>query len=161
MVKSKATTVSEYLDALPDDRRAVVAAVRKVILKHLPKGYRESLSCGILTYEVPLEDLPNTYNGQPLCYAALGAQKNHYAIYLMCAYMNPKTQKVLQDGFAKAGKKLDMGKSCVRFRKLEDVPLDLIGKVTASVSKKKWIAIYEASRARTALPARPASEQVL
>jgi uncharacterized protein YdhG (YjbR/CyaY superfamily) len=149
MVKSKATTVSEYLDALPDERRAVIAAVRKVILKYLPKGYRESLSCGMPTYEVPLEDFPNTYKGQPLCYAALAAQKNHYAIYLMCAYMNPKTLKLLQDGFAKAGKKLDMGKSCIRFRKLEDVPLDLIGKVIASVPKKKWIAIYQASRTRT------------
>jgi uncharacterized protein YdhG (YjbR/CyaY superfamily) len=148
MVKTKATTVEEYLQALPEDRRAVVAAVRKVILKHLPKGYREGFSYGMPTYEVPLEACSTTYNGQPLCYASVAAQKNHYAIYLICAYMNPKAQKLLQDGFKKAGKKLDMGKSCIRFRKLEDVPLDVIGKIIASVPMKKWIAICEDSRKR-------------
>jgi uncharacterized protein YdhG (YjbR/CyaY superfamily) len=147
MVMSKAATVDEYLDALPPERRAVVAAIRKVILKHLPKGFREGMNYGMPTYEVPLDEYPNTYNGQPLCYAAVAAQKNHYAIYLMCTG-NPKLQKLVEDGFKKAGKKLDMGKSCIRFRKLEDVPLDVIGKVVASVSKKEWIAIYEASRTR-------------
>jgi uncharacterized protein YdhG (YjbR/CyaY superfamily) len=148
MVKTKATTVEEYLQALPEDRRAVVAAVRKVILKHLPRGFREAFRYGMPTYEVPLEKCPVTYNGQPLCYASVAAQKNHYAIYVMCAYMNPKAQKLLQDGFKKAGKKLDMGKSCIRFRKLEDLPLDVIGKLIASVSMKKWIAVYEESRKR-------------
>jgi uncharacterized protein YdhG (YjbR/CyaY superfamily) len=148
MVKSKAATVEEYLQALPEERRMVVAAVRKIILKNLPKGFQEGMSCGMPTYEVPLKECPDTYNGLPLCYAAVGAQKNHYAIYLMCTYMNPKIQKLLQDGFKKAGKKLDMGKACIRFRKLDDIPLDLIGQVIASVSKKKWIEIYEASRKR-------------
>jgi len=140
-------TVEEYLQALPEERREVVAAIRKVILKHLPKGYQESMTWGFPSYEVPLKDLPENYDKQPLCYAALAAQKNYFAVYLMCAYMNPKQLKVLQDGFKNAGKKLDMGKSCIRFRKLEDVPLDVIGKVIASMPMKKWIEIYTASRA--------------
>jgi hypothetical protein len=144
---TKATSIEEYLQALPKERRAVVAAVRKVIVKHLPKGYREIFGYGMLTYAVPLEEYPDTHNGQPLCYAALAAQKNHYAVYLMCTY-NPKLQKLLEDGFKKADKKLDMGKSCIRFRKLEDLPLDVIGKAIASVPKKKWIEIYEESRKR-------------
>jgi uncharacterized protein YdhG (YjbR/CyaY superfamily) len=148
MATSKATTVDAYLQELPEDRRAVVAAVRKIILEHLPKGYQESMTYGMPTYEVPLEDLPATYNSQPLCYASVAAQKNYYAIHLMCAYMDPKTQKMLQDGFKKAGKKLDMGKSCIRFKKLEDVPWEVIGKIIASVSMKKWIEIYVASRNR-------------
>jgi hypothetical protein len=147
MAKTKASTVEEYLQALPEDRRAVISAVRKIILRHLPKGFQESMAWGCISYEVPLAACPDTHNGQPLGYVFLAAQKNYYAIYLMCAYMNPKMQKLLQDGFKKAGKKLNMGKSCVRFRKLDDLPLDVIGKVIASIPMKKWIAIYEASRA--------------
>jgi hypothetical protein len=105
------------------------------------------MTWGCPSYEVPLADCPDTYNGQPLGYVALAAQKNYFAIHLMCAYMNPKMQKLLQDGFKKAGKKLDMGKACVRFRKLDDLPLDVIGKMIASIPMKKWIAIYKASRA--------------
>jgi uncharacterized protein YdhG (YjbR/CyaY superfamily) len=144
-VKTKATTVDEYLQVLPEDRRAVVAAVREVIVKNLPKGYCETFAYGMPTYVVPLEVYPDTYNKQPLCYAAVAAQKNHFAVYLMCG-MHPKIHKVLQDGFKKAGKKLDMGKSCVRFKKLEDLPLDVIGNVVASVPMKKYLEFYEESR---------------
>jgi len=146
MAKSKAATVQEYLDELPADRRDVVAAVREVILRHLPSGYRESMNWGMINYEVPLERYPDTYNGQPLCYAGLAAQKNHFAVYLMCVYGNDKQEAWLKREFEKAGKKLDMGKSCVRFRKLEDLLLDAIGKVVAGTTPEQFIAYYEASR---------------
>lgn len=148
MVQSKAATVEEYLEELPEERRAVIAAVRKVILKNLPKGYRESMNWGAISYQVPLERCPDTYNGKPLCYAGLAAQKNYNAVYLMCCYMNEKQLTRLRDGFKKAGKKLDMGKCCVRFKKLDDLPLDVIGKMIAAVPMKKYLAFYEASRQR-------------
>ena len=148
MAKSSAATVAAYLKELSEERRAVVAAVRKVILRNLPKGYREAMNWGAITYEVPLERYPQTYNGQPLCYAALAAQKNHYALYLMCVYGSGKQADELREGFRKAGKKLDMGKSCVRFRKLDDLPLDVIGRVIAGTPPEELIARYEASRKR-------------
>src|SRR6185369_13191065 len=98
-----------------EDRRAVVAAVRKIILKNLPKGFQETINWGMISYEVPLERCPETYNGQPLSYAALAAQKNYYGLYLMPVYGNKKLETFLRDAFKKAGKKLDMGKACVRF----------------------------------------------
>ena len=145
-MKSKATTVAEYLASLPEDRRKVVSKVRSVIRKHLPKGYKENIGWGAITYEIPLTRLPDTYNGQPLCYAALAAQKNYYALYLMGPYGDPKQRATLEDAFQKAGKKLDMGKSCVRFKDVDDIPLPAIGKLIASVPAEKWIAMYEASR---------------
>jgi len=148
MVANKATTVKEYLEWLPEERRKVISKVRSVIRKHLPKGYEEKLAYGIISYQVPLKTLPDTYNGQPLCYAALAAQKNHNALYLMCAYGDTKQRAALQNAFAKAGKKLDMGKSCVRFKNAEDLPLPAIGKLIAAVPPAKYIAVYEASRKR-------------
>lgn len=146
MSKSDASSVSEYLQELPAERRAVVSAVRDLVLRHLPEGYREMMGWGMITYGVPLERYPNTYNGAPLCYAALAAQKRHYALYLMGAYADPGQTAFLKDAFAKAGKKLDMGKSCVRFRKLEDLPLDALAEVIASTPPERMIEIHEASR---------------
>jgi hypothetical protein len=148
MVKSNAATVQEYLDELPPDRRAVIAAVRAVVLRHLPKGYREGMNWGVIVYEVPLERHPDTYNGQPLTYAALAAQKNYYVLYLMGAYACPEQTNWLKEEFKKAGKKLDMGKSCLRFRKLDDLPLDVIGKVVAALTPDEYIARFEAARKR-------------
>ncbi len=146
MFQNKAATVQEYLDALPEDRRAVVATVRELILRHLPKGYKEAMTFGVISYVIPLERFPNTYNKQPLGYIGLGAQKNHYALYLMCVYGDPKRQAWLKDEFKKAGKKLDMGKACLRFKKLDDLPLDVIAQVVGSVKPEKYIEVYEASR---------------
>ena len=146
MAKSQAATVQEYLDELPKDRRAVIAAVREVILRHLPAGYREAMNWGVINYEIPLERLPNTYNGQPLTYVALAAQKNYYAVYWMGAYGDSKHAAWLKDEFKKAGKKLDMGKCCIRFKKLEDLPLDVIGQAVASTTPEQYIASYERSR---------------
>ena len=146
MAKSSAVTVQDYLDELPEERRAVVSAVREVILEHLPDGYSESMNWGMISYEVPLERYPETYNGQPLCYLALAAQKNYYALYLMSVYQGSGEESWLRGEFKKAGKKLDMGKSCLRFRKLEDLPLEAIGQIVASTPPDKHIEHYEASR---------------
>jgi hypothetical protein len=146
MAQSSATTVEEYLAGLPEDRRAVVSAVRDVVLRNLPDGYREMVGSGMLNYGIPLERYPTTYNKQPLGYLALAAQKNHYALYMMAPYSDPAHAARLADGFAKAGKKLDMGKSCLRFRRLEDLPLDVIAESVASVPPEQLIAVYEASR---------------
>lgn len=148
MAKSRAATVKEYLEALPDDRRKEIAKVRSVIRKNLPKGYEEAMIYGGITYQVPLETLSDTYNGQPLCYAALQAQKHFNTLYLMGAYGSPKQRKQLEDAFKKAGKKLDMGKSCVHFKTAGDLPLPAIGKLIAAIPATKWVAIYRASRNR-------------
>jgi len=148
MVQSGAATVEEYLAELPPERRAVVAAVRDMVVRHLPAGYRECMSFAIINYVIPLERYPKTYNGQPLGYVALAAQKNHFALYLMCVYMSPEREVWLRDAFAKAGKKLDMGKSCVRFKKLDDLPLDVLGELIAATPPESYIERYEAARRR-------------
>ena len=148
MKASSVTTVDDYLGELPEDRREVVSAVRKMVLKNLPKGYSESVSWGMISYEIPLERYPDTYNKKPLCYVALAAQKNYYALYLMGAYAKPGQTEALAAAFAKAGKKLDMGKSCLRFKKLEDLPLDAVGKVIASLPPDEMIEYARTARAK-------------
>ncbi len=148
MVFNKATTVSDYLRALPADRRAVVSAVRKVIRANLPKGFREVMNWGMIAYEVPLARCPDTYNGKPLLYAAIAAQKHYFSIYLMCAYMDVQRLGELKQGFKQAGKRLDMGKSCIRFRNLEDLPLDAIGKAVGSMSVDEFVGRCEALTGR-------------
>jgi hypothetical protein len=147
MATSKAATVEEYLAELPPDRRAVIAAVRDVVRGHLPDGFTEAMRWGMISYEVPLARYPDTYNGQPLSYAALATQKNYYALYLS-VYQDGEQAAWLAAEFARAGKKLDMGKSCLRFKRLEDLPLPTIAEVVASTTPDQFIARYEASRRR-------------
>ena len=146
MAKSKVTTVEQYLASLPEERRAVVATVRDFVRKNLPKGYREGINWGMIAFEVPLERYPDTYNKQPLCYAALAAQKNSYSLHLTCAYADSPRGERLRAAYAKAGKKLNMGKACIRFKKVEDLVLDVIGELIAEVPVDDFIAYYEASR---------------
>ena len=146
MAKSKAATVEEYLAGLPEERRAAVSRVREVILDNLPEGYVEALNWGMICYEVPLERYPQTYNGKPLGYAALASQKTCCSLYLMSAYQDSEQERRLREGFARAGRKLDMGKSCVRFRKAEDLALDVIAEVIASTTPDEFVASYEAAR---------------
>jgi len=146
MVMSKAATVADYLAELPADRRRTISAVRAVIRKSLPKGYKESVGYGMICYAVPLSTYADTYNGQPLCYAALASQKNYCALYLMNVYGDTQTAKAFRDGFKKAGKKLDMGKSCVRFKTADDLPLDVIGKTIAATPVTAFIGQYERTR---------------
>ena len=148
MASSKAATVEEYLAELPPDRREVVSAIRKMVGKHLPKGYTETMAFGMIGYGIPLSRYPDTYNGQPLAYLAIAAQKNYYSLYLMSAYTDSEDERDLKAAFEKAGKKLDMGKSCVRFKRLEDLPpLDEIGRIIARTSPDEFIRRYEAVRA--------------
>jgi hypothetical protein len=149
MQNKTATTAEEYLAALPEARREAISRVRAVVKKHLPKGYAEFVSWGMLNYGIPLSRFPNTYNGQPLCYAALAAQKNYCSLYLMSVYGDRKGEAKLRAGFEAAGKKLDMGKSCVRFRSPDDLPLDVVGEVIGAIPVDQWIEIYEKSRKRT------------
>jgi uncharacterized protein YdhG (YjbR/CyaY superfamily) len=146
MTKSKATTVKDYLAELPAERREVVAKLREVVKRNLPEGYVETMNWGMISYEVPLARYPNTYNRQPLSYVGLAAQKNHYALYLMGAYEGSEQQKQLADAFKHAGKNLDMGKSCLRFKKLDDLSLEAIGRVIAGTAPEKLIAQFEAVR---------------
>ena len=144
-MQSKAATVTQYLADLPEDRRAALEAVRAVIRKNIPKGYVEGMEFGHISWSVPLSIYPDTYNGQPLCYAALASQKSHMALYLMCAYADGPVKKKLVSGFKAAGKKLDMGRACIRFRNLDDLPLDVIGEVAAAMPMKKYVEIAKAA----------------
>lgn len=147
MVTSAAQTPEAYLAELPEERRNVISRVRDLVRQNIPKGYVESVSFGMLTWEIPLKKYPNTYNGKPLGYVALAAQKNGYALYLMGPYGDPRQAEELKKAFDKAGKKLDMGKSCVRFRKPEDLELNAIAKAIASTPPDRYIELYEAARA--------------
>jgi len=148
MARSKASTVEKYLAELPVGKREAVEGVRATILENLPSGYSETMSHGMISYEIPLETYPDTYNGRPLGYLALAAQKNHCALYMMAVYADPEQKARLSERFERAGKKLDMGKSCVRFRQLDDLPLDVIGELVASTPPEGMIALYEKSRTR-------------
>ncbi len=148
MVSSKETTPAAYLASLPAERRKVIAAVRAVIRKHLPEGYVETMNWGMLSYEIPLSRYPDTYNKQPLSYAALAAQKNNFAVYLMNVGTTPGWLDAVKSWYTAEGKRLDMGKCCLRFKRLEDLPLDLVGELVASTSVDKMIELAESSRKR-------------
>jgi uncharacterized protein DUF1801 len=137
-----ATTVNGYLDGLSAEQRRVLSAVRDTIRKNLPSGYEEVMQGKIIAYVVPLSRLPNTYNGHPLWYVALAMQKNYYTVHMMAPYGSPRELAKIQAGFKKAGKKLDMGKACIRFKKLEDLPLEVIGKSVAGVPAEEYIRRY-------------------
>lgn len=146
MVTRQARSVREYLDALPPERKKTLSKVRALVRKHMPKGYRETINWGAICYEIPLSRYTSTYNKQPLSYVGIASQKNHYALYLMGASMDPDQVAALKTGFKQAGKKLDMGKACLRFKKLEDLPLETIARVIASTTPDQYIARYETLR---------------
>jgi uncharacterized protein YdhG (YjbR/CyaY superfamily) len=135
--------VGAYLKELPEEKREVLAKVRGVILENLPEGYRETMSWGMISYEVPLDRYPDTYNGRPLMYMAVAAQKNHFAVYTTGVYMDPAGAEWVRSEFERAGKKLDMGKSCIRFRKLKNLPLEVIGKIAGGHTVDEFIEAYE------------------
>ena len=139
-------TVDGYIAGLPEDRRRAVTTLRKLILKNLPKGYAEGTGYGMICYTIPLKTYPETYNGQPLCYLALASQKQHLSLYTMNLYGDAAALRDFKEEFRKAGLKLNMGKSCIRFRSLDELPLPVIAKVVASTPVKKFIAMYEKSR---------------
>ena len=138
-MQSDATTVGENLASLPADRRAALETVRTQILDNLPDGYEEVMNWGMITYEVPLETYPDTYNGKPLMYAALASQKNHMAVYLTGVYMDEGAREEFEARYRETGKRMDMGKSCVRFRQLEDLPVLLIGEAIGQVPADEFV----------------------
>jgi uncharacterized protein YdhG (YjbR/CyaY superfamily) len=145
-MQSKATTVAAYLSSLPPERKAAVSAVRKAIRANLPKGYAEIMQYGMISYVVPLKLYPAGYhtgNSIPLPYASLASQKGHMSLYLFGCTMEPKDAAWLTREFKARGKKVDMGKACIRFKTLEDLPLEVIGEAIASLPVQDFIGRYE------------------
>ena len=147
---ARPTTVPDYLASLTPEKRAVIEEARAFVQKHIPKGYTEFMNWGVINWGIPLEEFSNTYNGQPLCYVGLGAQKNYNSLYLMGAYSSssgeytsPFPEKLLVDAFKKAGKRLDMGKCCLHFKELDDLELTSVAKVIAMSTPKEYIAYYK------------------
>lgn len=146
MPKSPSSVVT-YLAALPPARRKEVERVRAVVRRHLPAGYEETLTSGMIVYEVPLRRYPDTYNGHPLWYAALASRKSYLTLHLMTVYGSATLAQKLRDGFRAAGKKLDMGKACIRFRTADDLALDTVAEVVASTPLERFVALAQAAHA--------------
>ena len=163
---SRPNTVEAYLTELPEDRQRALARVRSVIRKHLPRGFEEIMQYGMISYVVPLSRYPDTYNGQALTLASLASQKSHMAVYLMGVYDNPELRTWFESAYAKSGKKLDAGKSCVRFKKLDDLSLDAVAGAIERVSVSDMIAMSEAAHGgktpakAKAKPAKPAKKSL-
>ncbi len=149
-MKSDAATVKEYLASLPEDRRKAISAVRAVIRKNLPAGIVEGMNWGMISYEVPMSVVSDTYNGQPLMFAALASQKNYMAVYLMAIYAREDYREKFEAEYRASDKRIDMGKSCVRFRTIDDLPLDLIGQAIAACSMEQYVEAYDHSKSLTA-----------
>jgi hypothetical protein len=145
-MKSTAKTVDEYVKGLPEDRRKAISALRKVILDNLPEGYQECMSYGMIGYVVPHSVYPKGYHCNPklpLPFVNLGSQKNHMALYLMCIYGDAKADQGFRKAWEKTGRKLDGGKGCIRFKRLEDVPLEVVGQLVARIPVADYIARIE------------------
>jgi hypothetical protein len=160
MAKKPPESVDAYLAALPEDRCEALQAVRKTILKSISKKIEEGIQYGMIGYYVPHSVYPNGYHcdpSQPLPYIALASQKNYMSLYLMCLYINPDWKETFETAYRATGKKMDVGASCVRFKKLDDLPLDVIGKTIKAISLDEYIANYEAGLSNNAsLPRRRA-----
>jgi hypothetical protein len=147
---SRPTTVAAYLASLPPEKRTVIEEARAFVHQHIPKGYVEFMNWGVINWGIPLEEFPNTHNGQPLSYVGLGAKKSYNSLYLMGTfdsstgeYTSPFSEKLLVDAFKKAGKRLDMGKCCLHFRELDDLELTSVAQVIAMSTPKDYIAYYK------------------
>jgi hypothetical protein len=139
-------TFEDYLATLPEERREAIAEVRAVILENLPEGYVENVTPSMVTYDVPLERYPDTYNKKPLQYAALASQKYYMSLYLMGIYAVKERGIAFEEEYRATGKRYDVGKSCVRFRTLDDLPLALIGRTIAALDVDEYVAVAEAAR---------------
>lgn len=161
-VKNPASA-KDYVASLPPDRKRAISAVRSLIKKHLPKGYVETTQYGMISYVVPLSTYPEGYLGKqdvPLPYIGLASQKGHMAVYLMCVYGDAQLSQWFTSAWKKTGKKLDMGKSCLRFQSVDDLALDVLGEAIGRISVEEYIALYAAQRgARRASKTRPARKE--
>ena len=146
-MQSKATTVDEYISELPKDRQEAISKLRKEIKKNLPKGFKEGMGYGMMGYSVPHSIYPAGYHCDPklpLPFMGLASQKHFIAVYHMGIYADPKLMKWFTDAYAKeVPGKLDMGKSCIRFKKPENIPVRLIGELASKMTVDDWIAMYE------------------
>jgi hypothetical protein len=145
-MQSNAKTVAEYLNELESLRAAEVVALRDLVLKNLPKGYQETMSWGMISYEIPMDISGGTYNNQPLVYAAIASQKNHLSLYLMSVYSKPEIEAEFLKLWHKSNKKLDMGKSCLRFRKMEEVSLEAISYAISALELPEYLKIAQEPR---------------
>jgi hypothetical protein len=148
MVQSAATTVAQYLKELPPERRKLVSAVRELVNTNLPKGYAEGMQYGMIGWYIPLSRYPETYNKQPLGYVALAAQKSYTTLYLMAVYADGPAEKRLRAAYRQAGKKLDLGKCCLRFKSWDDLVPEAVGEAIASTTPEEFIVSYEAARSK-------------
>jgi hypothetical protein len=146
MPPTTARTPDEYIASLPDDRREAISAVRDVVRRNLPPGFEEGMQYGMIGWYVPLERFPDTYNGQPLGLAALASQKGYMSLYLNNVYGDPDTERSFKQRYEASGRRLDMGKSCVRFKRLEDLPLEVIGETIAGADLDRYLEHYAAAR---------------
>ncbi|MDO9546981.1 MAG: DUF1801 domain-containing protein [Pelolinea sp.] len=142
-MQSDEKTIEEYISELPHDRQDAIRKVRKVILENLPEGFEEVMNWGMITYQVPLSVFPDTYNKKPFMYAVLASQKNHMVVYLSSIYTDEIKRAQFEQAYRATGKCCDVGKSCVRFRKLDDLPLPLIGKAIASIGMADFIELVK------------------
>ena len=140
---SDAATVEDYLAELPPERREAIERVRSLVLERLPDGYEERMQYGMISYVVPWEVYSTTYNGQPLAYVSLASQKRHMALYLNSVYAYPEQGRAFEERYRASGKRLDMGKSCVRFKRVDDLPFDVIGDTIAETPVAQFVATYE------------------
>jgi hypothetical protein len=146
-MQSKAATVKEYVDSLPEDRKKAISELRKAINKNLPKGFKEEMSYGMIGYVIPHKLYPKGYHcdpSKPLPYMNVGSQKNFIAVHAMNVYGDKKLLDWFVKEYPKHSKaKLDMGKACIRFKKMDDIPYKLIGELAGKVSAEKWIAVMD------------------
>ncbi len=146
-MQSKATTIDAYIAELPKDRQKAITELRKVIKKNLPKGFKEEMNYGMIGYVVPHSKYPAGYHCNPelpLPFLNIASQKNFIALYHIGVYANPKLMQWFTEAHAKASpKKIDIGKSCVRYKKIADIPYELIGELATKITADEWIALYE------------------
>jgi hypothetical protein len=144
--KSKAApqvTVAAWLAGLPAEKRVVAVAARKFVHEHIPKDYAEFIGWGGINWGIPLSEFSNTYNGHPLSYVVLAPNKNNFSLHLLGAYFDPKKTAFMKEEFKKAGKRFDMGMGCLRFKRMDDLELNSLGKVIGAVSKAQFLANYK------------------
>ena len=160
MVKERpALTVKQWLASVPAERKEAINAVRKAVNERLPRGYVETVDWGMLAWVVPLATLPNTHNGRPLMLAALGAHTKRMTIYLMTVYSDAKLRKGFETAYKKTGKRLDMGGCCVHFKKLDDLPLDVVGDTIACLAVDEYVERYEKSRTKKSSKKKPTTKK--
>lgn len=144
MVSSAATSVAEYLDELTESDRAVVSYLRELFLEQLPKGLEEVMNWGMITYQVPFSTVPKTYNNQPLAFAAIARQKNYFSIYLMSVYADESLREKFEAEYKATKKPMNIGKACIRFKKLSDLPVEIIQRYLKAMSVEQYVERYSA-----------------